>query len=172
MAMAGRRPGRSGNRADVWACGACCPGVGVLVRLILLTLTLSCTLAHASPPRIGNLHLPPEYWEAMQEAGKDFGVDPCLIAALAAIESRFNPKATSGRGKCVGLLQLHQDTARGLGVDPWNPRENIRGGAQVLARLLRRSGGNLTRALQKYNASWNSAYDREVRLAWRQARSE
>jgi soluble lytic murein transglycosylase-like protein len=106
----------------------------------------------------------------MVEAGRDFGVDPYLIAALAAIESRFDPKATSGRGRCIGLMQLHQDTARGLGVDPWNPRENIRGGAQVLARLLRRNGGNLTRALKRYNASWNQKYDREIRKAWRQAK--
>jgi soluble lytic murein transglycosylase-like protein len=147
--------------------------VVILVRLALaLLLTLSCTLAHAEPPRIGRLHLLPEYWEAMQEAGRDFGVDPALIAAVAAIESRFNPKATSGRGRCIGLMQLHQDTAKGLVVDPWNPTENIRGGAQVLARLLRWSGGNLTRALKRYNASWNSAYEREVRKAWRQARSE
>jgi soluble lytic murein transglycosylase-like protein len=144
----------------------------ISLGLIAIVLTLSCTLAHASPPRIGNLHLPPEYWEAMVEAGRDYGVDPALIAAVAAIESRFNPAATSGRGRCIGLMQLDRDTARALNVDPWDPRENIRGGAQVLARLLRRSGGNLTRALKRYNASWNPKYDREVRRAWRQARSQ
>lgn len=122
------------------------------------------------PPRVGRLHLCPEYWGYMQQAGADYGVDPCLVAAVAAIESRFNPGAISGRGACIGLMQLHRDTARQLGVNPWDPEQNIRGGAQLLARLLHRYRGNLTRALQKYNTAWTPAYDREVRRAWRQAK--
>jgi soluble lytic murein transglycosylase-like protein len=124
----------------------------------------------APPPRIGRLHLPPQYWAWMQEAGRDYNVDPCLIAATAAIESRLDPGATSGRGRCVGLMQLHKDTARSLGVNPWDPRENIRGGAQVLARLLRRYNGDLRRVYRKYNASCTSAYYREVMKAYRQAK--
>ena len=106
----------------------------------------------------------------MQEAGRAYGVDPCLIMATAAIESRFDPTATSGQGACIGLMQLHRDTARALDVDPWDPRDNIRGGARVLARLLRHYGGNLRRVFQHYNAEFNQAYFREIIKAWRQAK--
>lgn len=106
----------------------------------------------------------------MVEAGRDYGVDPYLIAAFAAIESRFDPRATSGRGRCIGLMQLERDMARDLGVNPWDPRENIRGGAQVLARLMRRYGGDLRRVCRRYNAKSNGAYEREIVRAYRQAK--
>ncbi len=106
----------------------------------------------------------------MLEAGEDYGVDPCLIAATAAIESRFDPGTTSGRGQCIGLMQLHRDTARRLGVNPWDPQENIRGGARVLARLLHRYHGDLRRVYQTYNATFTEAYFREVMKAYQQAR--
>lgn len=124
----------------------------------------------SSPPKIGRLYLPQEYWQWMQEAGRDYGVDPYLIAATAAIESRFDAQAISGRGMCIGLMQLHRDTARRLGIDPWDPRDNIRGGTRVLARLLRNYGGDLRRVYYKYNATCTPAYYREVMKAWRQAR--
>jgi soluble lytic murein transglycosylase-like protein len=120
-------------------------------------------------PRIGRLKLRSEYWEWTKEAGAKYGVDPCLIVATAAVESRFDASATSGRGSCIGLMQLHKDTARSLGVDPWNPRENIEGGAQVLARLLRKYHGNLRRVYWTYNAKCNEGYFREVMKAYHQA---
>ena len=121
------------------------------------------------PPQIGRLELRPEYWKWMKEAGAKYGVDSCLIAATAAIESRFDASATSGRGSCIGLMQLHRDTARAYGVNPWDPRENIEGGAQVLERLLRKYHGNLRRVYWTYNAKCNERYFREVMKAYRQA---
>jgi soluble lytic murein transglycosylase-like protein len=66
-------------------------------------------------------------------------------------------------------MQLHKDTAKMYGVNPYNPRENIMGGAAVLAKFLERYNGDIRKVLKKYNASWNSAYEREVIRAYEQA---
>lgn len=53
----------------------------------------------------------------------------------------------------MGVMQLMPATARSLGVsDPFDPRENIMGGAKLLASNLREFGGNLSLALAAYNA--------------------
>lgn len=50
-------------------------------------------------------------------------------------ESAGNPKAKSPAG-AIGLFQLMPATAQELGVDPWNPEENIKGGLEYDARQL------------------------------------
>ncbi len=91
-----------------------------------------------------------------------------VIAGVMAIESRFKPNAKSG--KCRGLMQLHLGTARAYGVNPYVPRENVMGGAMVLADLLRKTKDNLPRAISIYNGTGNRAYLREVLKAIAQAR--
>ncbi len=118
------------------------------------------------PPQIGTLILKQEYWDYMKEAAAKYKISPYLIQAVCAIESRYNPYASSGGGKCYGLMQLHRDTARKYGVDARNPRENIMGGAAVLANLLARCNGDLSRALHIYNATCTAAYEREVKKAF------
>lgn len=124
-----------------------------------------------TPPKIGRLELKQEYWNYMKEAARRYKISPYLIQAMAAIESRYDPRATSGRGQCVGLMQLHRDTARKYGVDPWKPRENIMGGAAVLAKLLETYNGDLRRVLRVYNATSTAAYEREVFKAFNAAMS-
>ena len=123
-----------------------------------------------SPPPIGHLFLKQEYWNYIKEAAQRYHISPYLIQAVCAIESRYDKDAHSGRGMCIGLMQLHRDTARKYGVNPLNPRENILAGAAVLANLLQRYDGDLRRVLQTYNASWTLAYEREVIRAYNQAR--
>ncbi len=123
----------------------------------------------ATPPQIGKLVLKQEYWHYMKEAARKYRVSPYLIQAVCAIESRYNPQATSGRGQCLGLMQLHRSTAKKYGVNPYNPRENIMGGAAVLARLLEKYNGNLLQVLRVYNAESTPAYEREVIKAFQQA---
>lgn len=124
-----------------------------------------------TPPKIGRLELKQEYWEYMKEAARKYQVSPYLIQAVCAIESRYDPYASSGHGRCYGLMQLHKDTARKYGVDSRNPRENILGGAAVLARLLTQYDGDLRRVLRVYNAECTAAYEREVIKAFNQAMS-
>lgn len=120
-----------------------------------------------TPPQIGHLYLKQEYWNFIKEAAARYQVSPYLIQAVCAIESRYNPEAKSG--KCYGLMQLHRDTARKYGVDSHNPRENIMGGAAVLARLMTKYDGDIRRVLHVYNKSCTAAYEREVLRAYKQA---
>jgi hypothetical protein len=123
-----------------------------------------------TPPEIGKLKLKQEYWEYIKEAAQRYHISPYLILAVCAIESRYDPDARSGRGSCIGLMQLHKDTARKYGVNPHNPRENIMGGTAVLANLMGRYNGDIHSVLHKYNATCTPAYEREVIRAYNQVK--
>lgn len=78
------------------------------------------------------------------------GIDSRLLAAVVWTESSFREGAVSSSG-AIGLAQLMPATARGLGVDPHNPTENLAGGARYLSYQLR-SFGTVHLALAAYNA--------------------
>jgi soluble lytic murein transglycosylase-like protein len=82
---------------------------------------------------------------------REHRVPPDLARAVIAVESGGNPRAVSRSG-AIGLMQLMPATARALGVDPWQPLENLRGGISYLGSLLRLYGGNIALALVAYNA--------------------
>jgi hypothetical protein len=92
------------------------------------------------------------YNDAIAEAADLYDIDPNLIRAIIRAESAFNPFAVSSAG-AQGLMQLMPDVAEELDVlDPFDPRQNILGGARYLRRLLDRHDGNLKLAVASYNA--------------------
>lgn len=79
------------------------------------------------------------------------GVPVGLFDALVSQESRYNLSALSPKG-AMGLTQLMPGTARSLGVlDPWQPVDNLRGGARYLRQQLDEFG-RVDLALAAYNA--------------------
>jgi soluble lytic murein transglycosylase-like protein len=89
-----------------------------------------------------------------QQTGRSVGVDPLLLVAVMAIESRFNPFAESPMG-AQGLMQVipkfHPDKVdvKSDKSAMFDPETNIRVGALVLKEYIR-STGSVERALQQY----------------------
>lgn len=91
------------------------------------------------------------YDPLIRRAAHAYGVEPALVKAIIAAESRFNPLAVSEKG-AQGLMQLMPRTAHSLAVrNPFEPDESVFGGVQYLRRMLDRYG-NVTEALAAYNA--------------------
>jgi hypothetical protein len=78
--------------------------------------------------------------------GQKVGLDPTLILAVAAIESRFNPFAQSAMG-AQGLMQVmtqvHVDKYQPFGGShaAFDPISNLKVGVQVLRECIARAGG-------------------------------
>ncbi len=86
-----------------------------------------------------------------QSAAQEFNLDEDIFIALISAESAWNPNAVSPKG-AKGLAQLMPDTARALGVaDPFDPAQNLRGGARFLRQMLDQFG-SYDLALAAYNA--------------------
>ena len=92
------------------------------------------------------------YSDVINAAASRTGVPADLIAAVAKQESGFNASAVSRAG-AEGIMQLMPATAKGLGVtNPLDAAQSINGGADYLASLLKRFGGDTTLAVAAYNA--------------------
>lgn len=91
-----------------------------------------------------------EWRDLVYEVSEDVGIDPKASMALIYVESAWDPMAVSNAG-AIGFTQLMPGTAEWLGVDPWNPEENIRGGLRFFGYLYRLFG-NYTLAWAAYNA--------------------
>lgn len=90
--------------------------------------------------------------EIFQKASDTYHVPVNLLKAVAKAESNFNPNAESHAG-AKGIMQLMPGTAKSLGVtDPFDPEQNIMGGAKYLSQQLARYDGNAQLALAAYNA--------------------
>jgi soluble lytic murein transglycosylase-like protein len=95
------------------------------------------------------------------QAGAQYSVDPLLILAVMAIESRYNPVAESSMG-ARGLMQVipryHLEKLLDHGGEPalLEPAVNITVGAQILREYQRRFRDTET-ALQMYGGALDDA---------------
>ncbi|MCD5325198.1 MULTISPECIES: lytic transglycosylase domain-containing protein [Pontibacillus] len=92
------------------------------------------------------------YQSYIDEASKQYNLDPKLLHAVIKQESNYNPTAQSQAG-AQGLMQLMPSTAKGLGIqNAFDPQQNIQGGAKYLRQMLDRYDEDTELALAAYNA--------------------
>jgi peptidoglycan DL-endopeptidase CwlO len=109
------------------------------------------TIRHRlSPAAAARCPVPSELRPAFVAAARATGVQLGLLAAVAAVESRFDPGARSHAG-AVGVLQLMPATAASLHYDAQETRANVMAGALYLQQMLGRFDSTEL-ALAAYNA--------------------
>ncbi|TNF52235.1 DUF4124 domain-containing protein [bacterium] len=95
------------------------------------------------------------YRTIINTTSEKYNIAPSLLKAVIEVESNWNSQAVSKKG-AQGLMQLMPDTSKSLKVgNPFNPEENIDGGAKYLKSLLDKYNGDLSLALAAYNAGPN-----------------
>ena len=103
---------------------------------------------------------PLKFKDEITASSMQYGLEPCLVAAVINTESGFDPEAVSSAG-AVGLMQLLPATAewaagmRGMTYNEallTEPQYNIDMGCWLLSYLLQRYDNNLRYALIAYNA--------------------
>lgn len=80
-------------------------------------------------------------------------VNPDVVFKIIQTESSYNPKARGGSS--VGLMQIiprwHKDKIKGRNL--YNVDTNVEVGVKILKEHLEKTGGNVRKALWRYNAS-------------------
>ncbi len=102
--------------------------------------------------RVRQIYVPRgEVSRHISDAAATYDLPKPLLEAIAWQESGFHPQAASRAG-AFGVMQLMPGTARNLGVDRYDVRQNIFGGAAYVRTLLNQYGGDLRLTLAAYNA--------------------
>lgn len=91
-----------------------------------------------------------DYSQYIKDSSKKYGVSEDLLNSMVARESAGQAMAKSSAG-AQGLMQLMPDTAKQYGVNPWDPQQNIDGGAHYISDLQKKYGGDNAKALMAYN---------------------
>ena len=102
---------------------------------------------------------PSEYDHLFEKYGKEYGVPPALLKAIAVKESGLRPGVVSRPNdngtRDYGLMQHNSRylSSRGLSEDWSNPERSIEEAAKLLASNIKRGGGSLRTGVRMYNGS-------------------
>ncbi len=114
----------------------------------------------------------PRYRGMFEQAGRQWGVDWRLLAAIGYQESHWRSQAVSPTG-VRGIMMLTEDTARYLGLDDRvDPVNSIHGGARYYARQTERVADSVEEpdrtwmALAAYNVGFNHLKDARQIVEW------
>jgi hypothetical protein len=105
---------------------------------------------------LNNPVLPPmtlpksQYVAIAQQDAVAVGIPSNYFVRQIEQESGFNPNSVSPSG-AVGIAQFLPSTAAGLGINPWDPVQALRGAATLMANYARQYGGDYAKALAAYN---------------------
>lgn len=103
----------------------------------------------AAPPAIADKV---QYGRMVDDVARMYGLESAFLHAVISVESRYRPKIVSKKG-AAGMMQLMPDITRRYGVaDPFDPVQNVHGGARYLRDLLRSYNNDKNLALAAYNA--------------------
>lgn len=115
-----------------------------------------------TPPSVqAPVRLNVRYEPIIRSAAERHNLSPVLIAAVARVESDFDPKSLSHKN-ARGVMQVIPETGARFGVQPqdlFDPERNIHAGTAYLSWLLDRYRGDVDLALAAYNAG-EGAVDR------------
>lgn len=109
--------------------------------------SLSEAIQSSSSP----FHACKSYVSLFNKYGDQYGIPPIFLASFAMQESSCNPNTVGGAGE-QGLMQITKDKCGGApGGNCRDPDFNIRTGAKYFASTLDDLGGDLLKAIGRYN---------------------
>jgi Transglycosylase SLT domain len=108
------------------------------------------------------------------EAGRDYGINPRILRAIAKVESNYNPRAINRNTNGTydfGVMQINSLWYAVLGKEKWktlgDPCTNIKTGASILSSCIE-SYGYTWEAIGCYNSRTPDKRDRYAKLVFRQ----
>ncbi|HKP17946.1 MAG TPA: lytic transglycosylase domain-containing protein [Gaiellaceae bacterium] len=125
------------------------PRLLILAFIAVVSGAVANVLAHATAGKargsapaatnhvFGPCPIPDRFRPAFVRASHESQLPLALLAAVANVESNFEPDARSPAG-AHGLLQMLPSTAKALKLDTSTPDKNVRAGAHYLRILLDR----------------------------------
>lgn len=152
--------------------------LGLLLKILILLLVIA-SIGYLVYGYFMVLAYPIKYKGYIKKYSKANNVDPYMLTAIIREESRFNPKAQSGKG-AVGLMQLMPKTANWISKtadyhlkdgDLNKPQHNIKYGSWYFSYLKKKYKSDAL-ALSAYNAG-STNVDRWIkRLGHRNAKKK
>lgn len=127
--------------------------------------TSSVTRESICPPGHNNCNISAQLNSYFVAAAQRYNLEPALLAAIQRNEAPMNKPSIVGpapsegdmNDRAIGLMQIRMSIARKLGIDPTNPEQSIFAAARLLSDSMKRSHGNLARAVTEYHGGTNPA---------------
>jgi hypothetical protein len=80
-----------------------------------------------------------------------YGLNRSIFFGMIEKESSWNPQADAPTSTAYGFTQLLRGTASDLGVNRYDPVQNLNGGAKYLSGLINGFGGDVRKGLAAYH---------------------
>jgi hypothetical protein len=131
-------------------------GLSSLIQTVQNTMQIQAhqtvvpTSSSSSPSYVAPALPKSQYIAIAQQDAANVGISPVYFVNQINLESGFNPNAVSPGG-AVGIAQFMPGTAAGMGINPWDPIQALKGAAQMMANAYHQYG-DYAKALAAYNA--------------------